>query len=125
MTAVPQTNASPTPSASATRGDAPASPYAIERDVMTATNIAVPAAPASCCTVPIDAEPCEYWCGSSDESADVNSGVNMNARPRLSVTCSARTNHGDESAWIVVKAARATATTLTPGMTSGRGPTRS
>ncbi len=93
---------------------------------MTATNIAVPAAPASCCTVPIDAEPCEYWSGSSDESADVNSGVNMNARPRLSVTCSARTNHGDESAWIVVKAARATATTLTPGMTKRtRSSTRS
>ena len=41
------------------------------------TNSAVPAAPATCCTVPTTADPWEYRCGGSEPSAMVNSGVNI------------------------------------------------
>ena len=55
-------------------------------------NAAVPAAPATCWTVPIVALPWEYRCRGSAPVAAVNIGVNRKPRPRLSTMCVTSTN---------------------------------
>jgi hypothetical protein len=47
-------------------------------------NNAVPAAPATCCTVPTIALPCDYSDAFTAPRPAVNSGVNSSASPMLS-----------------------------------------
>ncbi len=71
----------------------PAACAAADCDAMAVTNTAVPNAPATCCTVPTTAEPCEYRSLGSEPRAMVNRGVNMKANDALIAMCAATTSH--------------------------------
>ena len=69
--------------------------------------------------------PCEYSFGLSAAMDDVNSGVNMKARPTLSRMCATSTNaHGVNSVNMAIPHSTRL-TRIEPGRISGRGPTRS
>ena len=88
---------------------------------MSATNNAVPAAPATCCSVATMALPCEYRCGLSAPSPVENSGVNSSARPRHSVVYAASTHQNDEFSLSSVMPQNTPLMMIVPGTTSTFG----
>ena len=86
---------------------------------------AVPAAPATCCTVPTIALPCEYRSGVRAASPDVKSGVNMSASAKDRLTCAMSTHQGGVCSPSIVMPQNTMLTMIEPVATRMVGPMRS
>ena len=91
-------NAVCTPCAAAPIGAVPSPSADSVPRVIIVTNSAVPAAPATCCTVLTVALPLEYNSAGSDPSAEVINGVRAQLIPALTITCAAITRAIEE--WV-------------------------
>lgn len=112
------TNAEWMPAAVASTRDAPAPATAAPCAVITVTKSAVPAVPATCCTVPTSALPCEYRCGGSDPRDAVSTGVNTSVSPPPSTTWATSTGVGELVAPSDASAHAEALTTTVPGTSS-------
>ena len=92
---------------------------------MTVMNSAVPAAPASCCTVPTIALPCEYSCGRSEPETGREQRGEQQGQPHAQRMCAASTHQSGCVSVSVVKDQSTALTRTDPVISSAVGPIRS
>ncbi len=97
-------------------------PPEVDDSVITVTNSAVPAAPATCCSVVRIALPCEYRSPGSEPSESVINGVNIMASDVIITVWTITTSQIGETSSSVVIVHNAAHNRMAPGSTSRRAP---